>query len=118
MGQRDNAEKIMRSDDNGARNPGRQRELEQHKEMAVQLYERFPGLKVPKGRSDETDNPEMIDWSEPSEFDMMKAIVRKCPDELAKLGEPVETEIWTNGSIESGEKHNSSHQDFPGSVYT
>jgi hypothetical protein len=89
--QRDGSKAIMSFDEAAKNDPGRQKQLKDHEAMAELLYKRFPGLRVPKGKSGDTKNPILIDWSEPSEFDMMKSVVSTWPDELRKLGKPIDT---------------------------
>jgi hypothetical protein len=70
--QRDSLKEIMAFDESAKADPKRQNQLKKHEENAQRLYKRFPGLQVPKGKSGETTTPILIDWSEPSEFDMMR----------------------------------------------
>lgn len=55
-------------------------------ETAEELYKEFPDLRRPKGKSGGTKSPDYIDWSEPSTFDMFKAIVTNWANELEKQG--------------------------------
>jgi len=88
-------------------------QLKGHEENAERLYKRFPGLKVPKGKSGETSNPIMIDWSEPSEFDMMRSIVKTWPEELAKIGKPVQADSVDEWVERETRKAHFFHSGFP-----
>jgi hypothetical protein len=90
--QRDKAEEITGFNPEAANDPKRQTQLAELKKLADFMYEKFPGLKVPKGKSGTTAHPIMQDWKEPDEFTMMKAIVETWPEEMAKAGNPVPEE--------------------------
>lgn len=104
--QRDNSKKIMGFDPKAAADPVRQKQLAEHEKTADALYEKFPDLKVVKGKSASSPNPVYIDWSEPSEYVMMQSIVATWPDELAQAGNPIDpadVEDWCHRQTESAQ---------------
>ncbi len=74
--QRDKAKEILAISPEAAAGPARLKQLRDHEETADALYAKFPDLRVLRGRSGATNNPVLIDWSEPSEYSMAEAIVR------------------------------------------
>ena len=111
--QRDGSKLIMSFDESAKNDPKRQAQLREHEENAARLYKRFPGLKVPKGKSGETNAPLMIDWSEPSELDMMRSIVKTWPEELAKLGKPIQAENVDDWIEQETRRAHFFHSGFP-----
>lgn len=57
--QRDKAKEIMTFDSDAAKDAKRIAQLKVHEETAEQLYKRFPGLKVIKGKSGKSPNPDL-----------------------------------------------------------
>ena len=62
---RDRARQVMAFDKKAREDPQRQRQLAQLEVMAEKAYREFPQLRRPKGKSANSANPIMIDWSEP-----------------------------------------------------
>lgn len=111
--QRDSARAIMAVDDAAKNDPKRQAQLQEHEQTSEKLYKRFPGLKVAKGKSGGTNNPIMIDWSEPSDFAMMKLVVSTWPDELRKLGKPIDTQTDEEWVEREARRAHFLHSGFP-----
>jgi hypothetical protein len=66
----------------------RQKQLDVLNETAELLYGKFPDLRRAKGKSGETENPEYIDWPEPSVLDMFRTIVKSWADKMESEGQP------------------------------
>jgi hypothetical protein len=111
--QRDHTVERMALDENVKNDPKSQAQLLEHSKNAERLYKRFPGLKVPKGKSGDTNNPIMIDWSEPSEFEMMRSIVKTWPEELEKRGERISDENIDDWIERETRKAHFLHSGFP-----
>lgn len=90
--QRDKAKEIMSFNPEAANDPKRKNQLAKLETLADFMYEKFPGLRVPKGKSGSTPHPIMQDWKEPDEYAMMKSIVDTWPEAMATAGEPVPEE--------------------------
>jgi hypothetical protein len=111
--QRDGSKAIMAFDEAAKNDPKRQAQLKEHEANAERLYQRFPGLKVPKGKSGDTKNPILIDWSEPSEFEMMKSVASTWPDELRQRGETIDTKTDEEWIERESRKAHFFHSGFP-----
>ena len=111
--QRDGLKAIMAFDETAKHDPKKQVQLKEHEDYAERLYKRFSGLKVPKGKSGDTKNPTMIDWSEPSEFDMMRSVVSTWPDELRALGKTIDANTDEEWIERETRKAHFYHSGFP-----
>lgn len=111
--QRDKAKEIIGFNPEAANDSKRKNQLEKLEKLAAFMYEKFPGLRVPKGNSGSTAHPIMRDWKEPDEFTMMKAIVETWPEAMAKVGDPVpegNREEWCRRQLLSAQFF---HASFP-----
>jgi hypothetical protein len=69
-------------------------------DRADTAYKEFPALRVVKGKSANTSNPKMIDWSEPCVTDMLREVVKDWPRQLAEMGESLEDEnSWIDAEV-------------------
>ena len=102
--QRDNAREIMSFNPDAASDPERKQQLSDLEKTADALYAKFRDLKVPRGKSGSTKTPVFRDWKEPDEYDMVKDIVSRWPDEMVKSGNPIpphEVAAWCERQVRS-----------------
>ena len=69
------AKEIMAFDDKAARDPRRIAQLAAIEKDVDIAYREFPGLRRPKGKSGKSKSPVMVDWSEPSSYEMFRDLM-------------------------------------------
>lgn len=85
------AKQIMAFDKRAAADPKRVAQLREIERDVAIAYKKFPGLRKPKGRSGSTNAPVLIDWSEPSPFEIFRAVMnRLLRERYAAIGKPVD----------------------------
>lgn len=112
--QRDKLQKIATFDPDLFADAERQAQLREKESLCRAVYAELPAMRRTKGKSGKGHNPEYIDWSPPKEYDMLTAVAKTWPDDMAKAGHPVpadEVEEWLRRKVAHTHFF---HADFPG----